>query len=774
MGLLAMVVLVARAEGGARPLFPERIEQVDFKRHFQPLLAEYCLGCHGPEKKKADVDFSTVLELPRFYENRKLWEKVAEVLTKREMPPDKKPQPHEADRAMLVQLIETGLAQFDCDSAVDPGRVTIRRLNRVEYNNTIRDLFGVDFKPAADFPLDEVGYGFDNIGDVLSLPPMLMEKYLEAAEQITSKAILTEALPPHPTRRLKPPDFKPSNDNVGDNGEGVFAFTREGEAVLSEAFATPGPYRLRIRAWGDQAGPDPARMAVKVGGQEVQVLDVPVTQDRAQTYEIDLAATGASAKELRLGYINNYVVNDHPDPKLRGDRNLYLQWVEIVGPLDGPAPMAPESHRRIIPNPPNPGEERRVAAEILRKFASRAYRRPATASEVERLSKFLDIAKLEGGNFAAGIQLALQAVLTSPYFLFRWELDPGRVQPEGVRSLDGYELASRLSYFLWSSLPDDELFAAAAQGRLNTREELAAQVKRMLADPKAKALAENFGGQWLQIRNLEATPDPDTYPAFDAALRRSMVRETELFFEAMMREDRSLRELISADFSFLNERLARHYGIDGVKGDEFRRVSLPASSHRGGILTHASILTLTSNPTRTSPVNRGKWIMEQLLGTPPPQPPPGVPQLENSEKAITSASLRARLEQHRAKPECATCHNKMDPLGFALENFDGIGAWRQKDGAFDIDPSGVLPDGRAIRGPDELKAILEADDNFIRVFSEKMFTFALGRGLEYYDKCAVDEALRRLKAEDFRFSTLVVAVVQSTPFQKRRYAGNSL
>ncbi len=752
----------------SEPVLPSAFEQIDFTNHVRTFLGKYCVDCHG-EEKKADVNFEVFKSQPRFYTDRTFWEKVVQAIESREMPPDKKPQPHEADRVSLVRYLNAELAKFDCTTPPTPGRVTLRRLNRVEYNNTIRDLIGIDFKPAENFPLDEVGYGFDNIGDVLSLPPMLMEKYLEAAEQIASKAIVTGDPATLLVTRVKSSEFRPSNDNVGENGEGVFAFGREGEAILNHTFAQSGRYTLRIRASGDQAGPDPARMAVKWMGRELVLLDVTVPQDQPRFYEVPLTVEKGT-HELRFGYINNYVVTDHPDPKLRGDRNLYLQGLEVVGPLGTPAVALPESHTRLIQRSPKAGEERKLAAETLEKLASRAFRRPATASEVERLVRFVDIAKAENGGFEEGIQLALQAVLTSPHFLFRWELDPEKRPPGVARMLSEYELASRLSYFIWCSMPDDTLFALAREGRLSAPEVLEGEIRRMLQDPRSRALAENFGGQWLQIRNFEAAPDPDTYPGFNTELRRAMVRETELFFDAIMREDRSIREFISADFTFLNERLARHYGVSGVQGEAFQRVRLEPSTRRGGVLTHASILTLTSNPTRTSPVNRGKWIMEQILGSPPPPPPPNVPELESNPQATATASLRTRLEQHRAKAECATCHNKMDPLGFALENFDGIGAWREKDGVFPIDPSGVLPDGRSLNGPQELITILAADESFVRAFTRKMFTFALGRGLEYYDKCAVDNAVAALKSNGHRFSVLVAEIIKSEPFRKRETA----
>tara|TARA_B100000482_G_scaffold80090_1_gene57113 strand:- start:1139 stop:2299 length:1161 start_codon:yes stop_codon:yes gene_type:complete len=376
------------------------------------------------------------------------------------------------------------------------------------------------------------------------------------------------------------------------------------------------------------------------------------------------------------------------------------------------------------------------------------------------------MAQASGDSFEKGMQLATQAILLSPHFLFRWELDTRPSNKESIRKLNDWELASRLSYFLWSSMPDKELRLLAKKGELSTPAVLDAQIRRMIADPKSDALIENFAGQWLQIRNLNTvTPDPEKFPEFNDSLREAMKRETELFFAALIREDRSVLEFIDSDFTYLNERLAKHYRIDGVKGDKFQRVSLPKASGRGGILTQASILTITSNPTRTSPVLRGKWILEQILGTPPPPPPPDVEELEETEEAAATSSLRERLEIHRAKSECATCHAKMDPLGFALENFNAIGAWRDVDGKFPINPAGELPTGEEIDGPEGLKTVLKSRETFIRSLAEKLLTFALGRGLEFYDKCAVDEICRELKSKDFRFSALINGVVNSKPFR---------
>lgn len=748
------------------------IEGATFASDLKPFLERYCTSCHGNEKQKGELNLQAFGDSPVFLQSRKIWEKVIEQVETREMPPEGKPQPSEDERMFILSFIKGELAKLDCNGPVNPGKVTIRRLNRNEYNNTIRDLVGVAFKPAADFPADEVGYGFDNIGDVLSLPPMLMEKYLAAAEQIATNAIVAADPSRAPLKRVEA-EVLPSTANGSLFQDRALSLDTEGEAYFEQNFARAGEYIVRVRAFGQQAGPDPTRLAVRVDDKQVTVFDVAAVESKPGSYEWR-SSFELGKRKLGFAYINNYNVQDHPDPKLRGDRNLIVDYIEIEGPFGGEPLPLPESHRRIVSCPVGHRHTAECGKRILGEFARKAYRRPVTDEEVNRLTRFVDLAKAEGGTFEEGIQVAVQAVLVSPHFLYRWELDPELGNPDKTRSLNNYEIASRLSYYLWSSLPDNELFILAEQGLLTQPPVLESQVKRMLKDSKSQALVENFAAQWLQIRNLElAAPDPNLFPQFDNALRASMRRETELFFEHVMREDRSLLDLIDAKYTFVNERLARHYGLEGIQGEEFQKVSLKPGDPRGGVLTQASILTITSNPTRTSPVNRGKWILEQILGTPPPPPPPDAGQLSEDKESIESASLRQRVEQHRAKTECATCHNKMDPLGFAFENFDAVGAWRELDGKFPIDPSGTLPSGQMFQGPGDLKKILKSQQTFVRSLSEKMLTFALGRGLEYYDKCAVDDIVAGLIRDDYRFSTLVSEIVKSDPFLLRTREGNT-
>ena len=745
---------VARAEG-----------PVTLSEHIRPVLEKYCFDCHNDKKQKGDLNLVEFADKPTLAENRKIWEKVAEQLDSREMPPEKKPQPSEEQRDVMLRFIDGQLSKADCTTGKNPGKVTIRRLNKEEYRHTIRDLLGVNFSPE-DFPNDEVGYGFDNIGDVLSLPPMLMEKFLAAADEIARKAIVVDAVPKPWQMRIRGDKLASSNEWVQPMDNGVMGFHREGEGTLSLDAPEKSEYTFRVRAYGELAGPEPPKLALRVNGKDVQVFDVTNT-DRKVIYEAK-AVLERGAQKVSLAFLNNYNDQTNADPKLRGDRNVFVSQVEVTGPML-PLPALPESHKRLITRMPQAGGEHACAVELLGAFAQRAYRRPVADAEVARLAGFVDLALKSGGTFLEGMQVAVQAALVSPHFLFRWELDPEALQPGGVRELTDWEVASRLSYFLWSSMPDRELFALAEKGELRKSGNLEKQVTRMVQDWRARAFVDNFAGQWLQIRNLwETSVDPDAFPKWDNSLKGAMKEETALFFEAVMKEDRPVTDLLDADFTFLNEKLARWYGIEGVTGEKFQRVTLPKDSQRGGVLTQGSVLLATSTPTRTSPVIRGKWILEQLLGTPPPPPPPDVPALAEQKQVDQSASLRQRFELHRSATECAGCHAKMDPLGFALENFDATGRWRDTDGKFPIDASGKLANGTKFTGARDLKQVLKANKNFVRSLTQNMMTYALGRGLEYYDRCAADAVIAQASGQGYKFSAIVTGIVTSEPFLKRK------
>jgi len=735
---------------------------ISYENQVAPLLTKYCYGCHGNGKKKGDLALDAYQAPADAVNDPRTWEKILQNLRTHVMPPEKKPQPSLGEADLIARWIETAVFKCDCDHP-DPGRVTLHRLNRAEYNNTIRDLVGVNFQPADDFPADDSGYGFDNIGDVLSVPPVLLEKYLAAAEKILEAAIVSEDPAKARLRRFDAVDLNGSAPSEPLEG-GARRLGREGDIFVKVSFPQEGEYALRASAYGDQFGPEPPRMTFKLGKKDLRTFDVPVEIGDARVYEVRLRVP-AGTERFSASYINNLVNNTDKDPKKRGDRNLIIEYLEVAGPLDVPLPPLPETHRRIFVREPAPTNKVDYAREIITRFATRAYRRPARTDEVDRLVKFVQSAMKQGDSFERGIQIALQAVLVSPHFLFRGELQPEPNNPDAVHPINEFALASRLSYFLWSSMPDDELFGLAAKGAL--RKNLDRQVRRMLKDSKSRALVDNFAGQWLQLRNLRiATPDAKTFPDYDDALRAAMQGETEAFFEHIIHDDRSVLDFLNANYTFANERLARHYGLKGIQGEAFQRVSLKGTG-RSGVLTQGAILTLTSNPTRTSPVKRGKYVLENILGSPPPPPPPDVPELKEVKLVGT---LRQRMEQHRENPTCASCHARMDPIGFGFENFDGIGAWRQKDGEFPIDPAGELVSGETFKGPADLTAILvkRKRDEFVRCLSEKMLTYALGRGLEYYDKCALDQISKGVSRKGYRFSSLILEVTRSVPFQQRR------
>jgi mono/diheme cytochrome c family protein len=746
-----------------------------FQSSIAPFLKQHCTSCHGATKPKGSLNLAAFTDEASARAQRKTWSRVLEYMEGGMMPPEDKPQPSADEVGKLIRWIKSGETVVDCGRTFDPGRVTIRRLNRVEYNNTIRDLVGVDFHPADDFPSDDVGYGFDNIGDVLSLPPILMEKYLAAAETIAEAALGTN---PHSRGLVKSWDARTLGSDAGGvpYGDSALLLATSGEVSVQYTFPRTGDYVIHAFACGQQAGPEPVKMAVRIDGKDLKRFDVTARDGDAQEYQFRQKLKGGS-RRLSVAFLNDYYDDKAKDPKQR-DRNMIVEKIEVEGPLQGAGEAAPSSRKRIIfREPKSPGEYASTAHDILERFATRAYRRPVTEGELAKLVKLVELVTQNGDKFERGIQLAVQAVLVSPQFLFRVELGRRPVRASTAassasvssQSINDFELASRISYFLWSTMPDDELSRLASLGQLRTGDMLDRQVRRMLKDPKAQAFVESFAGQWLQIRNLRtANPDKGKFPEFDEALRAAMIRETELFFGAVMRDDLSVLEFLDSDFTYVNERLAKHYGFAGVQGDQFRRVKLK-SHDRGGLITQASILTVTSNPTRTSPVKRGKWVLEQILGTPPPPPPPDVPVLDQPNKPLTAASLRQKMEEHRAKASCAACHAKLDPLGFGLENFNGVGLWRDKDGSSPIDSSGTLPSGESFRGPKQLKGILMSrKDQFLNCLTRKMLTYALGRGLEDYDRCAVDKILADLAEKKYHYSALVIGIIKSEPFQKRR------
>ncbi len=745
---------------------PAPAEDPVFKAKVLPFIQKYCLDCHKGEKAKGGLSLESYTSEAQARKDRKNWSAMQHVIASGEMPPaaSKKPQPTKDEKEFILNWIENSLTKVDCSPSTpkDPGRVTIRRLNRAEYNNTIRDLCGVDFKPAEEFPSDDVGYGFDNIGDVLSFQPILLEKYLAAADKIVTAAMNI----PEPAKSSKQgfgaqnilviPRSAKARDPINK-----IVFTSEGSGFLEKFnFPAEGEYVVRFKAWGTKTGDAYPQATVRVDGKDIKTLTVDAEQGKSQVYEVR-AKLPAGEKRVAVAFTNAF--EDKANKKFR---EMGLERIEIEGPFNPVPPPEPASVKLLLVARPVSSTGARAAAEkVVANFARRAYRRPVAPNEIVRLMQLFDVATKQGEAFDKALRLPMKAVLVSPHFLYRIEDDPKN--PNDVRTINDFEFATRLSYFLWSSMPDEELFALAAKGELRKPGTLEAQVKRMLKDPKVRALSENFAGQWLQLRNLKTlSPDKGYYPNWDEALRNAMIQEAETFFEFVVQNDRPILDFLDADYTFVNDKLAKHYGLTDVKGSEFRKVKLP-DTRRGGIITMASTLTVTSNPTRTSPVKRGKWILENVLNTPPPPPAPDVPELPPTGQL--KGTLRQQMEQHRADPKCAVCHNKLDPLGFGLENFDGIGGWRTQDNKQNIDSTGELPGGVKFNGPAGLrKVLLGKADQFRNCFAEKLLTFGLGRGLEYYDKCAIDDIVKASKTEGDKFSALVLAVVKSDPFQKRK------
>ena len=732
-----------------------------------PFTKKYCLSCHGAEKPEAGISLVKFVDETAMRKDRRTWERVLEIINSGAMPPRDEPQPSADEKAKLLDYLETSLHKIDCARLSDPGRVTIRRLNRAEYNNTIRDLMEVTFRPADDFPSDDVGYGFDNIGDVLSLPPLLMEKYLNAAEKIAQLAVLTVD-PMHPAKREFDRDSLHRSGVAHLHGDDALVLVSNGDFHVEHDFPLSGKYVLKVKAAETPAGNEAAKMEFRVDDKPVQVYEVTQNEPKLGQFELTVHLDRGRHK-FAVAFLNDYY-NEKAEDKNRRDRNLIVRDVEILGPTAIDDSEFPSFHKSLLVSLPGEGQSLAQAArENLRSFVKRAFRRHVSEDELTPFVKLAERIASDGESFAVAMQVAVTGVLVSPHFLFRVESDKKPDDPNDRHSLNDYELATRLSYFLWSSLPDAELMSHADRGDLHTDAVIDAQVRRMLADPKSIALVDNFAEQWLQLRILnEITPDPKQFPEFSVELREDMKRETGRFFEHIMREDRSILEFLDGTYTFVNERLARHYQWEGISGPQFQKVSL-AGKNRAGLLTQGSILTLTSNPDRTSPVKRGKWVMEVILNKPPPPPPPNVPELAETAKAQPNLTLRQQLELHRSHGACASCHRTMDQLGFGIENFDAIGRWRDKDAGQSLDARGELPDGRSFLGPLELAAVLRSKQcEFGECLAEKLLTYGLGRGLEYYDRCATAKIMTSLKEHDFRFSVLVTGIVKSEPFRMRR------
>ena len=726
-----------------------------FEKTVAPTLTKTCTPCHNDSLASGGMNISQFTQAASLTKSREGWDIILRKIKTGEMPPKGMPRPPEMDT--VIQYLTDEFEKADRDLKPDPGRVTARRLNRAEYTNTIRDLLGVEFKAEHSFPTDDLGNGFDNIGEVLTISPTLMDRYLAAAGRIASRAVAADPLP-------KPLELQYANKDKKVRRVNFSTIEADGRIEFD------GEYTVRFGLPGERAkDAKPVTLAFWMDGKLMKTMEIetkpsglvyfnPYSEEQMTMFLPEGQHT------FRAAFLNDDFVKTLTSQREAYDqkKNKYLDSITFVGPFAPKTPLASRAKVFIC----DPATGNACVEKIVSNLAHHAWRRPVTKQEAATLMKFVAMAKAEGQSTDKGIQLALQAILVSPHFLFRIEHDPNPLDASKAHPVSDLELASRLSYFLWSSMPDDELLGLAENGKL--RGELDNQVKRMLADPRSSAIADNFAGQWLELRNLDVVkPDPGKFPAWNSELRDSMKQETRMFFDYILRENRPIGEFLNARYSFLNETLAKHYGIEGVTGPEFRKVDL-ATNQRGGILSQGSVLTVSSYPSRTSVVIRGKYILNNILNSPPPPPPPDVPALDDASVGAT-ASLRQQMEKHRADATCASCHNKMDPLGFGLENYDGIGKWRTMDGKFPVDSSGTLPNGKSFGTPAEMReALTSLLPQFSRCLVEKMLTYSLGRGLGSYDRRTVDEIDRNLAAKNYGFQSLVYEIVHSLPFQSRR------
>ena len=768
-------------------------EGTEWQRSF---LNQYCIACHNDTTLTANFTLQTIAldQVGHNLNEIGVWEKVVLKLRAREMPPPEMPRPDSQAYDRLAAWLETSL---DDAAAVNPnpGQPVIRRLNRAEYTNAVRDLLALEIDGREYLPADDSGYGFDNIGDVLTLSPSLLERYMIAAAKVSQLAVGDpDILPAVQTYEMRP-TYIQSGRTTGQQ-----PFGTRGGNTISHYFPLDGEYHIKIR------------LARTHANQIIGLFephDIEVRFDRKRIAEYTVGGDGIINPWAAVMYASEYeqTADDHLELRLKdikagthsitvafpekrrmpegilepalssasyefaGDRDMpmALGSIEVYGPYNAARPADTPSRNSLFScgATETSAGNRACASQILMELARKAYRRPVTDDDLATLMRFY-ASGYEVGGFDRGIQRALRAILVDPEFLFRIESTPSDADPNSVHQISDIELASRLSFFLWSSVPDDQLLTLAEQNRLSEASILRAEVIRMLADQKSFALIENFAGQWLYLRNLPGlTPDPDAFPEFDDNLREAFRRETELFVENLIREDSNVLELLTANYTYLNERLADHYGVTGIYGNHFRKVIFDENI-RGGLLGQGSILAATSYPNRTSPTLRGKWVLDNLLGAPPPPPPPDIPDLAESD-AISPRSVRERLEAHRVNPVCASCHSRMDPFGLALEPFDAIGGLRSHDAGEVIDASAILPDGSTFEGPQGVRNyLLESEERFVATLTKKLLTYALGRGLEDYDPPAVRQIVRTAAEEDYSWSSIVLGIVESVPFQMRR------
>jgi hypothetical protein len=768
----------AAAASASQPVFDQQA--------FWQTTKVYCDTCHFGPKARANLNLQG-LDFAHLDAQGATWEKVLRKLRTREMPPAGMPRPSEATYQKLVAMIENERGRL-AEVKPNPGRKTLHRLNRTEYKNAVRDLLAMDVDVAEMLPADDIGYGFDNIGDVLQVSPLLLERYLATGRKIARLAVGDTTMPVS-YQTYNVPHSYVQKTRAGETAP----VGSRGGTSMHYYFPVDGEYEISVtlqRSRDDEyLGFERERkLDLRLDDQRLQLFTLPrsdkkIVMGGGTPPDANLRVrtqVKAGAREIGATFLKDSVLREGIIERLRPDDvATYFEGVgsiTVAGPFNAKGSGDTASREKIfICRPKQAAEEKACAEKILSNLAHRAYRRPVSEDDVSQLMDLYE-AGAEDGGFETGVRLAVQKILVSPDFLFRTEMDPEGAAPGSVYRVSDVELASRLSFFLWSSIPDEELLSVAEKGELKDAAVLKAQVARMMADPRSDELIKNFVGQWLFLRNVaRIAPDVIAFPGFDENLRVSLMKETELLVGSQVREDRSVVDLLTTDYTFVNERLAKHYGMKGIYGSEFRRVKLEDPS-RHGLLGQASILAVTSYPNRTSPTIRGKWVLEQLLGTPPPPPPANVPSLKEDAN-VQKLTMRERMEQHRSNPACAACHRMMDSLGFALENYDGIGTWRDSAGigTGPIDSRGELPDGTAFKGPEGLREVLlKRKEMFVEVFTERLLTYALGRGVEEYDMPVVRKIVRQASAEDHRWSSIIQGIVNSTPFQMRRVKdGNS-
>ncbi len=794
----ALPAASARPAGAPNPALQAAPHPAELDR---TLLDRYCVTCHNERMQTAGLVLDTV-DINDLGASAPVLEKVVRKLRSGQMPPASARQPEQA----VVDAFTASLVSALDDHAAahpNPGRVSVRRLNRTEYVNAIRDLLALEIDGASLLPADTGAFGFDNIAEVLSVTPVLMNRYMSAATKISRLAIGDPATRPA-IQVHRAPQFGRQSSRMGED----MPFGTRGGLAIRHAFPLDGEYTFRIRMQREQQGyairglDHEHEIEVRIDGARVRtftvggkypgndpgiLLSIPeddVEAQRRHVYNMTAdddfdfrLAVNAGVRLVTVAFVDAAPAQSESLPLLprsvkfetifseAGDPGI--DTVEIAGPYGATRPGDTPARRRIFTcRPATLAEEEPCATQILSTLARRAYRRPVTDADLEELIGLYRLGRADR-DFEGGIQRALEGLLSFPAFLFRIERDPAGARPGDVYRISDIELASRLSFFLWKSIPDDELLGVAASGRLQEPAVLEQQVRRMLEEPRARRWMNDFMGQWLLVRNLRALePDPVIFPEFDHTLRDDMATETELFFESQVRGDSGLQDLLLADYTYLNDRLAAHYDVPGVYGSHFRRVAMNDPARRG-LLGHASLLTVTSYAHRTSPVVRGKWVLETLLGAPPPPPPPNVPPLQENDGTSEPTSLRERMAEHRSNPVCASCHRRMDPMGFALENFDGIGRWRDEDDGIPIETVTLLPDGTRIDSPQRFREVLLEGEEFVTTVTEKLLTYAIGRGVDYYDAPAVRRIVRDIAGDGYRWSSLVLAIVNSQPFRMR-------